>query len=179
VTPPLAALRQEWAAELELDRLMTRFLVQEAGLLDDRRYDEWLDLLTEDFHYRLPVPLVREDPWLPRYDDRAVLFEATKTGLAFKAGRMGERAAWSDRPHNFQRRFVSNVRAEPGDGGAGVVRVRSNVLMAVAPPGEPPVFVTAGRADSVVLDGTRPKLAGRTVYLDAEVPTHLQISAIF
>jgi hypothetical protein len=30
-----------------------------------------------------------------------------------------------------------------------------------------------------VLDVRRPLLAGRTVYLDAEVPTHLQISAIF
>lgn len=175
---PIAMLQQEWAADLELDRLMTRFLVQEAGLLDDRRYEEWLNLLTEDFHYRLPVPLVREDPWLPRYDDRAVLFEATKTGLGLKAGRMGERAAWSDRPHNFQRRFVSNVRAEPGAEGA-TVQVRSNILMVVAPASEPPTLVTAGRTDSVVLEGARPKLAGRTVFLDAEVPTHLQISAIF
>jgi 3-phenylpropionate/cinnamic acid dioxygenase small subunit len=176
--PPIAALREEWAADLELDRLMTRFLVQESGLLDDRRYEEWLDLLTEDFHYRLPVPLVREDPWLPRYDERAVLFEATKTNLGFKTGRMGERAAWSDRPHHFQRRFVSNVRAEPGADGA-TVSVRSNILLVVAPAGEAPTLVTAGRADSIVLDGRRPLLAGRTVYLDAEVPTHLQISAIF
>ena len=31
------------------------FLVREAELLDQRRYREWLELLTDDIVYRMPV----------------------------------------------------------------------------------------------------------------------------
>ena len=45
-----------------LDRLLlkeevTEFLLYEADLLDEHRYDEWLDLLTEDLSYTMPLRL--------------------------------------------------------------------------------------------------------------------------
>src|SRR4249919_1058691 len=36
------------------------FLNVEAELLDDNRFDEWLELLTEDVTYRMPVTVTRE-----------------------------------------------------------------------------------------------------------------------
>jgi 3-phenylpropionate/trans-cinnamate dioxygenase beta subunit len=43
------------------------FLIEESAALDDRRYNDWLGLLTEDFLYEIPVPQSREDPALPQY----------------------------------------------------------------------------------------------------------------
>jgi 3-phenylpropionate/cinnamic acid dioxygenase small subunit len=43
-----------------LERLLLRqavedFLYREAALLDERRYEDWLDLLAEDVHYFMPL----------------------------------------------------------------------------------------------------------------------------
>ncbi|WP_433413262.1 aromatic-ring-hydroxylating dioxygenase subunit beta [Microtetraspora malaysiensis] len=160
------------------DRAAERFLIREGRLLDERRYHDWLDLLTGDFHYSLPLPMVREDPYLPRYHERAVFFEATKTGLSLKLGRVGERTAWSDRPHNFTRRFLSNVETERVD--EDLLLVKSNVLVTVIPSGEEATITSAGREDLLrtSADGTF-MLARRTVYLDVEVPTDVQLSFVF
>ena len=44
----------------DLTRLLVKqevedFLYHEAELLDERRYEEWLDLFTEDVHYWMPM----------------------------------------------------------------------------------------------------------------------------
>ena len=41
--------------QLLLERNIERFLYTEAELLDQRRFEEWLDLLTEDIHYWMPM----------------------------------------------------------------------------------------------------------------------------
>ena len=43
-----------------LERLILKdeveqFLYQEAALLDERRYEEWIDLMAEDIHYWMPI----------------------------------------------------------------------------------------------------------------------------
>lgn len=162
----------------DVDRAAERFLIRESRMLDERRYQEWLALLTDDFHYSLPLPLVREDPHLPRYHDRGVFFEATKVGLELKLGRIGERTAWSDRPHNVTRRFVSNVEVERVD--ERHLLATSNVLVTVVPAGEPATLTSAGRKDLLrtSADGAF-MLARRTVYLDVEVPSDVQLSFVF
>lgn len=164
--------------DLELDRRVARFLYAESRLLDERRYEDWLNLLANSFFYSLPLPQVREDPFLPRYHDKGVFFEATKAGLELKLGRMHERTAWSDRPHSFTRRFVSNVMAEQVDDAEIVVR--SNIVLMATPANEGPTITTAGREDRLTTadDGSL-KLTRRTVFLDVEVPRDVQLSVIF
>lgn len=167
-----------------IERRAARFLLRESQLLDDRRYEEWLALLRPDFYYSLPLPLVREDPFLPRYHHRGVFFEATRTGLELKLGRMHERTAWSDRPHSATRRYVSSILVESvdrdADTGAVAAEVRSNVLVAVVPAGQQATLTTAGRVDRLAVedDGTF-ALIRRTVHLDVEVPTDVQLSVVF
>ena len=38
---------------------LQEFLFQEAELLDNGHFSEWLELMTEDIHYRMPVRLNR------------------------------------------------------------------------------------------------------------------------
>ena len=46
-------------ADLLLRLEIENFLYAEAELLDNRRYEEWLDLFTEDCHYWMPIRSTR------------------------------------------------------------------------------------------------------------------------
>ncbi len=32
-----------------------RFIYHEAALMDDRRYEDWVDLMADDIHYFMPI----------------------------------------------------------------------------------------------------------------------------
>jgi 3-phenylpropionate/cinnamic acid dioxygenase small subunit len=51
----LAPEPRETLEELLLAREIERFLYAEANLLDERRFEEWLDLLTEAVRYWMPM----------------------------------------------------------------------------------------------------------------------------
>ena len=42
-------------AQVLLKYEVEEFLYQEAELLDERRFEDWLDLLTEDIRYWMPI----------------------------------------------------------------------------------------------------------------------------
>lgn len=55
---------------------LIEFVVQEAALLDELRYDDWLQLFTEDGHYWMPLANGQTDPRLHAslmYEDRLLL----------------------------------------------------------------------------------------------------------
>lgn len=160
-----------------LDTTLAGFLTDEAAALDDGDHATWLELLDESFLYEIPVPLVREDPTLPRHSDTAVLFEATKDVLRLKLNRGGLRYAWADRPGGRTRRFVGPARTFELSPGA--VRVDSNLLVSVDHGGEESVLITAGRQDVLGESGDSWQLLRRRVLLDVEVPTHVELSIIF
>jgi len=54
-------------------RRIEEFLYLEASLLDERRYDEWLELFTDDAHYWIPMERAQDNPFDTVsliYDDR-------------------------------------------------------------------------------------------------------------
>jgi len=162
----------------DLTLALTEFYTDEAAALDERRYEDWLDLLATGFIYQVPVPLLREDPQLARYSDRAMLFEATKHTLALKLGRVGKHYAWSDRPGANIRHMVAGIRVyetqRPRE-----FRVDSNVVAFWNRGIDESALVSAGRQDVVRMDGDHNVLLRRRrVLLDCEVPTYQQLSII-
>jgi 3-phenylpropionate/cinnamic acid dioxygenase small subunit len=155
------------------------FLIEESAALDEGRYNDWLASLAEGFLYQVPVPMLREDPSLPRHSERAMLFEATKRVLSLKLGRVGLRHAWSDRPGGATRHFVGSVRVfETTE--AGRFRVDSNVLASWSRGRGETVFTSAARQDAIEEQpGGTWWLLRRRVLLDVEVATHEQLSIIF
>ncbi|MDX3535560.1 aromatic-ring-hydroxylating dioxygenase subunit beta [Streptomyces sp. MB09-01] len=167
------------ARHREMDRPLREFLEEESALLDDRQYQDWLDLLEDDFLYQVPVPLLREDPDLSRHSDRAMLFEATKHVFALKLGRLGLRHAWSDRPGGVVRHFLGPVRVFATHR-VGTWRVECGVLATWNRGRGESATVTASRQDIVTdLGGGSYRLLRRRALLDIEVPTHEQLSIIF
>jgi 3-phenylpropionate/cinnamic acid dioxygenase small subunit len=92
------------------------FLIEEAALLDDDRHMEWLDLLTDDVTYSMPV---RET--YHRRDGRgfatdAGLFDDTKMTLTIRARRNVEFVNAFDRdPAPRITRLVSNLVVRQGE----------------------------------------------------------------
>lgn len=165
------------ARRRELGPEVAEFYTDESAALDERRYGDWLGLLAEGFVYQVPVPLLREDPALPRHSERALLFEATKHVFAMKLGRVGRQYAWSDRPGANIRHFISGVRVH--DTARGDLLVYSNVLACWNRGPSESATVSAARHD--VLRRLGPggfTLLRRRVLLDAEVATHEQLSII-
>jgi 3-phenylpropionate/cinnamic acid dioxygenase small subunit len=61
---------------LPSDQRLIDFVLREARLLDEQRFEEWLDLFAEDGHYWMPVEWGQSDPRLTTslmYEDKLLL----------------------------------------------------------------------------------------------------------
>lgn len=104
------------------------FLHHEAELVDTGRFEAWLDLLTDDVQYRMPVRLTRERGAAPDRSDQMQFFWDDRATLELRVRRLRTDFAWAEDPPSRTRHFVSNVRVTPGSG-ADELEVRSYVLI--------------------------------------------------
>jgi len=105
---------QEIKLNMDLLYDITNLLNQEARLLDNRNYKDWLELLTDDIVYRMPVRVTRESKDLTGKDDAMTYFEESKKSLTTRVLRFGTTSAWAEDPPLHTRHFVSNIMIEPG-----------------------------------------------------------------
>jgi PAH dioxygenase small subunit len=102
------------------------WLDHEAALLDDGRLEEWLDLLTEDVDYTMPVRLTRERGSGPDMHAGSPHFIDNAQTLRMRVERLKTEFAWAEDPPSRTRRFVTNVRPQLTEDG---VDVRSYLLL--------------------------------------------------
>ncbi|MDA0229406.1 MAG: aromatic-ring-hydroxylating dioxygenase subunit beta [Proteobacteria bacterium] len=103
-----------------------QFLAQEAECLDENRVTEWLDLLTTDIHYEMPILVTRlrgEDPVV----ENGWHMKETFASLQARVARLGTDSAWGEDPPTRTRRVIGNVRA--GQWNEGKIDVKSNLLL--------------------------------------------------
>ena len=96
-----------------------QFYYHEAALLDARRFDEWLELLTPDIHYWMPirrtVTIANADREFTRPGDMA-FFDDDKSLLEARVRKLGTGFSWSEDPPSRTRHMIHNVRVlEDGD----------------------------------------------------------------
>jgi benzoate/toluate 1,2-dioxygenase beta subunit len=100
-----------------------QFLIHEARLLDEARFDEWLALFAADAWYWVPS---QPDQKSPRdtisliYDDRRL--------LETRVRRLMSPRIYSQEPRSRTSRIVANVTIEEGDGDACTVRSKFQLL---------------------------------------------------
>jgi 3-phenylpropionate/cinnamic acid dioxygenase small subunit len=107
-------------ASLLLHREIEQFLYREAELLDARRFDEWIDLFTEDARYWMPmrrnVPSEDRDREFTREGADVNWFDEGKDTLARRVAQLATGIHWAEEPPSRICHMVSNVqilRAEP------------------------------------------------------------------
>ena len=115
----------------DLRHAIEDFFYFEAELLDDRRLRDWLDLLTDDVQYWMPVrhnPLERSadlNDELSKPGD-VYYFDDTKDTLKVRVERVYAKNAWAEMPPSRTRHLVSNVRVKSDNGSE--IEVQSNFL---------------------------------------------------
>ena len=119
-----------------LDRLLLKeeiesFLYREADLLDERRYEEWLELFTEDAHYWMPlrrnVPRDEPEREFTRQGVDASWFDEGKDTLTRRVRQILTGIHWAEEPPSRICHIISNVQvmqARPDE-----VDVRSRFLV--------------------------------------------------
>jgi len=90
------------------------FLYREAELLDERRYEEWLDLFTEDAHYFMPmrrnVPHDEPEREFTRAGADVAWFDEGKDTLARRVAQIRTGIHWAEEPLSRICHMVSNVQ---------------------------------------------------------------------
>ena len=89
------------------------FLYFEASLLDERRYDEWLELITEDIHYWMPIrrtTTAKEVANEFTNPGDMAFFDDDRDTLTMRVQRLGVGRAWAEDPPSRTRRLLTNVR---------------------------------------------------------------------
>ena len=150
-----------------------QFLYFEAELLDDGRFEEWLDVLADDIEYLMPTRVTRSRGDGSEFLADMYHFEENKYRLRKRVERLGSEYAWAEDPPSRTRHAVNNVRVRPGEG-TDEFAVRS-VLLLYRSRGETADhdLLSAERHDVVRREPDEWRLARRVILLDqATVATH-------
>jgi 3-phenylpropionate/cinnamic acid dioxygenase small subunit len=153
----------------ELRHQVEDFFYFEAELLDDRLLREWLDLLTDDVHYWMPI----RKNLLERPADlneelskpgEAYYFNDTKKTLQVRVERVYAKNAWAEMPPSRTRHLVSNIRVKKDDGFE--IEVQSNFLCYRTRMEKDQDIFVGTRQDRLRRENGNFKIARRTIVLD-------------
>lgn len=148
------------------------FLAYEASLLDDRRFNAWVEIVDEQFTYQVPTPITPDSPFKPHYDDRSLLIDESRWSMTTQWFRRFDEdiyeMSWGENPPVRFRHFVTNVRVLLTDEEDMYV-ARSNVMLVGTRQSDAPKFVTGERTDTIGRRIGRLVLHSRWVVLDQSV----------
>lgn len=101
-----------------LFRDLDAFIYEEAELLDDQKFEEWLQLWDEQARYRMPVCVTHtKRQKSEEFQENFGHFDESKEMLSMRIKRLGTSAAWAEDPPSRTRHFVSNLRIDEQQGG--------------------------------------------------------------
>jgi 3-phenylpropionate/cinnamic acid dioxygenase small subunit len=140
------------------------FLYAEAELLDEDKFRAWIELLTDDVTYRMPVRMTVDDTYRGDTAGSTMFFDDDRASLELRVKHMESPNNWSERPASRTRRYVTNVRVEQsGDefkAHCSVLVLRSRWDVRDFD------FISMRRHDVVRRVGGALKLAAREILLD-------------
>ena len=105
-------------AEMLLQHEIEKFVNLEALILDERRFEEWLDLFSDDVHYWMPTRSVRYEREAHKEHsapDEVAHFDENKRGLEERVTRLRSGMAWAEDPPSRTRHLFTNIRVVPSD----------------------------------------------------------------
>jgi 3-phenylpropionate/cinnamic acid dioxygenase small subunit len=144
-----------------------QFYYDEAQLLDDRRLEDWVELIADDGAYSLSLHeklLYRASPSGPEADHTEIVYTDDKPFMRIRVRRLLETPlAHAEKPPSVTRRLITNVRARVVDEG---VEATSNFLVFQARFHIDETFFVGSRRDVLVRAGDNWLIRRRDVLLD-------------
>jgi ethylbenzene dioxygenase beta subunit len=164
---------------------ITDFLYREAELLDDGRHREWMDLVTEDVRYQVPIRITKErilEGGVSGVVENMFHMDEDRDSLEMRVERVETGFAWAEEPPSRLRHFITNIRVgEVRETSSGEESdVRSNLLLFRSRWDDPEhVVLSAERRDVLRRVDGEWKLAKRVVLLDSATLPTMNISFFF
>jgi N,N-dimethyl phenylurea N-demethylase beta subunit len=107
--------------------LAHRFLALEAKLLDERRFEEWLELLDDDIVYEVPLRQTKSN-YRDEHPENAFHIRDSKALIKNRVDRLKSGFAWSETPPSRTLRLLGNVFVS-AIRSADVIEVESAMLL--------------------------------------------------
>jgi 3-phenylpropionate/cinnamic acid dioxygenase small subunit len=172
-------------ARLLLKEEIESFLYREAELLDDRRYEEWLGLFTDDARYFMPmrrnVPRDELEREFTREGADVNWFDEGKDTLTRRVKQILTGVHWAEEPPSRTCHMVSNVQildARPASSPTEVV-VKSRFLLYRNRVETETDFLVGKREDVLRRVDGRWRIARRKVVLDQSVLLAKNLTVFF
>ncbi len=173
-------------ARLLLKHEVEDFLYREADLLDERRYEEWLDLFTEDAHYWMPlrrnVPREKPEREFTRQGADANWFDEGKDTLRRRVRQILTGIHWAEEPPSRICHIISNIQLMPEaplGHGPGEVGVRSRFIVYRNRLETETDFLVGKREDLLRREEGDWRIARRKIVLDQSVLLAKNLSMFF
>ena len=157
-----------------------RFFAWEAELLDERKFDAWLELLHDDLEYRMPMARnVRFDQPEREYAGAhdAGWFDEGKETLRKRVAQIQGGDHWAEEPRSRTTHLVANVRID-GANGAEITAKSRFVVCACRLEHDIDVFI-GKRVDVLRRDGEALRVLRRTIHLDQSVLLSRNLTTFF
>jgi 3-phenylpropionate/cinnamic acid dioxygenase small subunit len=156
-------------ADLLLRASVEAFQNREIALLQDGRYDEWLELVTEDIRYWMPVVSVRASrEAMVGQDGELAWFDDTLETLRLRVERLKTGLAVEESVPSRTRYFVQNLEIT-ATADRSEARVVSNYLVYRTRREKQENYFVGGREDLLRQVNGEWKLAHRKMILDRNV----------
>ncbi|MFJ8112434.1 aromatic-ring-hydroxylating dioxygenase subunit beta [Streptomyces sp. NPDC096132] len=114
-----------------LYRRVTACLYREAWLLDDARFEEWLEWMSPDIRYWMPTRFVRKaterDLEFATLERGVSFLDEDYEALAMRVSKTRHRMSWTDNPAGRTVHSVSNIEIASVVDGRAVVRSVASV----------------------------------------------------
>jgi len=177
----------------EIIREVEQFLYKEARLLDNRQFHQWLELLTDDLRYWMPIRSNRypvnskaisildgsryEESEVSSENDLALMDE-DKDSLTRRIDRLDSGMAWAEDPPSRTRHIITNIEVEAGDS-QDELKVYSNFFMYRTRAETEQDFYIGSREDVLRRDNGQLRVASRKIVLDQTVLLAKNLSNFF
>jgi 3-phenylpropionate/cinnamic acid dioxygenase small subunit len=171
---------------LALHYEIEQFLLAEADLLDERRFDEWLELFADDLRYFMPivsnVKFGEEDREFSREKQDSAWMDEGKETLAQRVRQIQTGIHWAEEPKSRASHLVTNLRvlaAEPSPERPELVRTRCRFIVYRNRQEDEVDLLVGKRHDTLVRSGESWKISRREILLDQNVLLAKNLTVFF
>ena len=152
----------------DLQHRVEQFLYREVRMLSEGRFEEWLDLFTDDTRYLMPIRETtatredseRGDEFIPHVDD-------DKDFMAARVQRLRHRLAHAEQPPSRLRYFISNIEVDAAEQvGGDELDVRCNLMVYQSRLERTEKVFVGRREDRLRFENGSYRISSRKVILD-------------
>jgi 3-phenylpropionate/cinnamic acid dioxygenase small subunit len=172
----MTAAATDLSSAIALRFEVEEFLNYEAELVDERRYDEWLALFSDELEYRLPIvrnlaaPSIASEYLLGELD--ISWLDEGKSTLATRVAQIKTGVHWAEEPLSRTTHLITNVRivaATPSVACAENVEVNCKFLVYRNRNTDSEDTLIGRRTDHLKRNGSTWLIVRRTIYINQTV----------